>query len=140
MFFRNEFYFLSNMYPCNIELNIKGKVYKFTCAESAFQACKDVSNIERFIGLNGFEAKKLGRTQNLVRGWGSIESWNKNRIKVMKHILIKKFTQNPNLMEMLKSIDVEIIEENCWNDRFWGVCNGIGSNNLGKLLNEIKNN
>ena len=32
--------------------------------------------------------------------------------------------------------DNELIEGNDWHDTFWGVCNGIGKNWLGKILEE----
>ena len=35
MQFRNEYYFLSNMYPVNVPYRIAGTDYVFPCAESA---------------------------------------------------------------------------------------------------------
>ncbi len=32
----------------------------------------------------------------------------------------------------------ELVEGNWWNDTFWGVCNGEGQNNLGKILMKIR--
>lgn len=43
------------------------------------------------------------------------------------------------LSEMLEATgDAELIEGNHWGDTFWGVCNGVGQNNLGKLLMAIR--
>ena len=58
----------------------------------------------------------------------------------MKKVLVAKFNQNPDLAFLLKEIDdSELVERNCWNDRFWGVDeNGIGKNWLGTLLKEVK--
>ena len=51
-----------------------------------------------------------------------------------------KFTTNPNLAKrLLDTGDEELIEGNDWNDIFWGVCNGKGENNLGKILMRIRN-
>lgn len=36
--------------------------------------------------------------------------------------------------------NAELIEGNTWNDTFWGVCNGEGENNLGKLLMKVRTN
>lgn len=129
MKFRDEFYFLSNMYP--IEIAIAG--YKFTCAEAAFQAAKCISpeDKHRFEGLDGFEAKQLGKRVKLR------PDWNKVRIPLMKRILKVKFS-NPDLLRQLASIREDIVEENTWNDKFWGVCRGEGRNELGKLLMEIR--
>jgi predicted NAD-dependent protein-ADP-ribosyltransferase YbiA (DUF1768 family) len=33
---------------------------------------------------------------------------------------------------------VELIEGNWWGDTYWGVCNGVGENHLGKLLMKIR--
>ena len=34
--------------------------------------------------------------------------------------------------------DEELIEGNWWGDTYWGVCNGVGENHLGKLLMKIR--
>ena len=35
--------------------------------------------------------------------------------------------------------EVGLIEErNCWNDRYWGTVDGIGENNLGKILMSVR--
>jgi hypothetical protein len=31
-----------------------------------------------------------------------------------------------------------LIEGNTWGDTFWGVCNGVGENNLGKTLMNVR--
>ena len=128
MVFRNNYYFLSNMFPCTISYN--GKTYK--CVEAAFQAQKDLNSSLNFTEVDGFTAKKYGRKVNLRKDWNSV------RVAIMKEILIAKFTQNPELLFKLKEITEPIIEENTWNDTFWGVCRGRGENHLGKLLEEVK--
>lgn len=140
MRFRNEYYFLSNMYPCDITLNVRGVNHTFSCVEAAFQANKETARINEFEGINGFEAKKLGRKVDILADWGSAANWNRHRVGIMREILICKFTQHPDLLEKLIKIDGPIVEENTWNDVFWGVCNGKGENQLGKLLMEIRDN
>jgi len=52
--------------------------------------------------------------------------------------LREKF-KNPILRELLLMTgDAELVEFNEWNDRFWGVCKGVGENRLGILLQEIR--
>lgn len=130
MKFKNEFYFLSNMYPC--ELHINGLT--FTCAEAAFQSFKvlDKEARKQFQGISGFEAKKLGKQVSLRTDWNNI------RLDVMLAVLKVKFKQHPELATLLKMINVPIVEDNTWNDTFWGRCNGRGNNYLGKLLEQIK--
>lgn len=128
MYFRNEYWFLSNMYPCSIEID----GYKFMCVESAFQAMKNPMRAKEFEKLNGFEAKKLGRKVNLRPNWNNI------RASVMLEIVACKFEQHPELMCKLIDIKEDIVEENTWNDTYWGVCKGVGKNTLGKILTLLR--
>lgn len=52
----------------------------------------------------------------------------------------KNFT--PDSCDMIfpnKKAFEELIEGNYWHDTYWGVCEGVGENHLGKLLMEIRN-
>ena len=127
--FRGEYAFLSNMYEAPI---ILGGV-NYTCAEAAFQAVKlkDKPQRTQFQNISGPAAKALGRRVHLR------EDWNEIRVDVMRWIIHEKFKQNPSLLKKLLSTNnIELIEGNTWNDRFWGVCNGSGQNWLGKILME----
>lgn len=55
----------------------------------------------------------------------------------MKRVLHAKFS-NPLLKRKLLQISEPIVEENTWNDTFWGVCNGKGLNILGLMLENEK--
>ena len=127
MFFRNEYWFLSNMYPCEIRVN--GLV--FTCAEACFQSFKttDLNERKKFQGIDRFKAKKLGTSVSLRSDWNDI------RIEVMSRDIHAKFKQHPDLTKKLQDTgDLPIIEDNTWKDTFWGVCNGKGCNLLGQIL------
>lgn len=131
MKFRNEYAFLSNMYPAEIRCN----GMKFKCVESAFQAFK-TSNVEiqkSFQDLTGPEAKRLGRRIKLRPGW------ERQKIKVMAALVQIKFHQHPDLLKKLLEINEEIVEDNTWKDTFWGRYNGYGENHLGKILMNIQN-
>ena len=129
MQFRNEYYFLSNMYPCDI--CYEESFYK--SVETVFQMMKCADNAEKkgFKFLNGFEAKKRGRRVKLRSDWHEV------KVDVMKSILARKFA-DPELLSKLKAVKGKIVEDNHWGDRYWGKCNGIGKNMLGKLLMEIR--
>ena len=129
MKFRDEYWFLSNMYPCRIQSKRTGLV--FTCAEAAYQAMKCPSRASEFQGLNGFDAKKLGREVEVRHDWDVI------KVSVMRKILEAKF-RNIRLKLLLSRIEGEIVEDNTWGDKFWGKCHGKGQNMLGKLLMEIR--
>lgn len=56
----------------------------------------------------------------------------------MYGLLIEKF-YDPDLNAKLQETgDAELIEGNYWGDRFWGVCDGVGENHLGKLLMRVR--
>lgn len=135
MRFRGEYYFLSNMSPSPITMNIDGKTCHFTCAEAAFQAHKCPWNPSLFENIDGYVAKKLGRSVGIK----DIAAWNTGRIEVMKQVVARKFLQNPDLAEKLKStMPQHLVEDNTWDDTFWGICNGQGENHLGQILEEIR--
>ena len=128
MVFRNQYWFLSNFYPCKIRIN----GYEFKNAESAFQSFKDSSRQSEFQNLTGAEAKSLGRRVHLRSDWNAI------RLYVMRSVLEAKFS-DPELMRRLRETAPSyIVEDNTWNDTYWGRCRGKGQNNLGKLLMEIR--
>lgn len=84
------------------------------------------------------EAKRLGRKIQLRPDWEKIKD------NIMLIGLRKKFA-DPELRSLLLATgDEELVEGNYWGDTYWGVCNGVGQNKLGKLLmqvrEEIKNN
>lgn len=139
MVFRDEYYFLSNMYPCTVTMSMNGKTYTFPCSESAFQAAKCPPQAYLFATgpknkyPDGFKAKKGGRNVPLRPDWEQI------KLHVMAEALHAKFS-NPQLEAKLVSITGPIVEENTWHDTYWGCCAGEGANYLGRLLMEIRKN
>jgi len=61
-----------------------------------------------------------------------------DRINAMGKVIIAKFSQNKDLAKRLLETKGEIVEENTWNDTFWGVCNGVGENKLGIMLARVR--
>lgn len=123
MLFRDEYGFLSNFHPCKVTTALG----TFQCSEAAFMAEKCPERASEFFNLNGAQAKKLGRDVPLINGWNDL------RIEKMEMVLRAKFSC-PVMMSKLKAVTGTIQEDNMWDDTFWGVCKGIGQNNLGKLL------
>ncbi len=131
MMFRNEYWFLSNMYP--IDLKVNGVLYH--SSENYYQSHKTESTCARCLiaGVTPRESKRLGRRVTLRSDWNDV------KINVMKDALFYKFSQDKDLRDKLIATgNTELIEDNTWNDRFWGVCNGEGINHLGKLLMELR--
>lgn len=129
--FVGEYKFLSNMYPCIIE--VEGQ--KYPSVEHAFQAMKSLDSNDRVamsVCRSPEEAKQAGKLLNLRSDWEQV------KVNLMYEILKKKFT-DPELAQKLKSTQgEELIEGNTWGDKFWGVYKGQGENQLGKLLMKIR--
>lgn len=126
--FTKEHFFLSNFYRTDICIDD----LKFSSSESAFQSYKNLEEQSSFQPLSPSESKKKGRHVKLRDDWDDI------KLSIMERILRVKFS-NPILSKKLLSTgDEELIEGNYWNDTYWGVCNGVGENNLGKLLMKIR--
>ena len=128
MKFRGKYMFMSNMFNCNIEW--KGEVYKSSETIYQMEKCEKEEDKKAFRMLNGYEAKRLGRRVNMRSDWNDI------KVDVMRDILSCKF--DSNLYNKLLEVEEDIVEDNHWGDRFWGVCNGTGENMLGKLLMELR--
>lgn len=128
-FFRNEYEFLSNMYESPIQYG--GFTYRN--AEAAFQAQKTIVHDALFENMIGIAAKKHGRKVALR------PDWEKIKLDVMYKVVYEKFNQDKNLKAMLiKTGNTELIEGNFWGDTFWGICDGVGENNLGKILMRVR--
>ena len=134
MLMKDKYFFLSNFYPCDIELEIDGKICKFKSTEAAFQAQKHPEIADKWSQIKPLEAKRLG--EELVV---TVPDWTHYQLYAMAKALHEKF-KNRYLLLQLKNIKEEIIEDNYWHDTFWGVCKGEGKNMLGKMLTNIKEN
>lgn len=132
MFFKDDYDFLSNMYPCKVEVCINDVPYTFLCVESAFQAHKDPSRALEFVNLDGYSAKKLGQQVQLR------PDWEENKIRFMLYAVKAKYDKNLFLKIRLASIEGDIVEDNTWGDTYWGKCNGIGENHLGIILMNLR--
>lgn len=127
--FRGEYYFLNNFFNAPIEY----KGLKYLNNEAAFHAQKDPLRAKEFTDLSPNGAKRLGRRVNLRKDWDNV------KIEIMYEINIAKFTQNQDLnKKLIETKNARLIEGNNWNDTFWGVCNGIGRNELGKILERVR--
>ena len=131
--FDGEYAFLSNFYESPIK-DENGVTYP--TVEHYFQAMKTLSPFMRNLIATAptpGQAKKLGRHVDLRPKWEEV------KIDVMRLGLKLKFMSHPELKEkLLATGDAYLEEGNWWKDRYWGVCNGIGENMLGKLLMELR--
>lgn len=131
--FQKEYRFLSNFYPS--PMNYEDVDYP--TAEHAYQAAKTVdSGLRLHIAslASPAAAKYAGKSLRLRPGW------DRMKILIMRQIVEAKFSQNPDLLELLISTKpARLIEGNSWGDKFWGECPiGTGRNELGKILMTVR--
>lgn len=129
--FWGPYRFLSNFVPVQVELD--GITFK--SVEHAYVAAKTTDpKTRRFIAHTETpgEVKRYGRKINLRPDWDTV------KFQVMRGLLIQKFTTAPYEQLLLNTGNAYLEETNTWGDVIWGVCKGVGENNLGKLLMQIR--
>lgn len=122
--------FLSNFWPCMVTY----EGLTFSNVEAAYHAAKCANPADRaqFTTLSAPAAKERGSIVAIRDDWDAVKR------DVMADLLRQKFS-DPALRRLLvQTGGCEIVEGNSWNDHFWGVCNGVGENNLGKLLMQVR--
>lgn len=129
--FQGGYRFLSNFWPATV-------IYDddtYPTVEHAYQAAKTL-DVDARIRIQWAskpgDAKRMGRRIKLREDWESI------KLHVMDSLLMQKFAAEPLLSKLLGTGDDELIEANTWGDTYWGVCNGVGDNHLGKLLMVVR--
>lgn len=129
--FNGEYRWLSNFYRCCVVLDELG----FTSVEHAYQAAKTLDlSIRHHIWLlqTAGDAKKFSKVMIIRDDWDSV------KLSVMTDLVSQKFSY-PSLKEKLLSTGNAYLEEtNYWGDVYWGVCKGVGENNLGKIIMKIR--
>jgi hypothetical protein len=130
--FDGEHQYLSNFYFA--EFVWDGIIWP--TSEHAFQAAKVINREERIV---------LSRITNpgSVKAAGKLvplrEDWQEVKIQTMHDVVYEKFKQNPPIQKLLLNTGNRYLEEgNTWNDTVWGVCNGVGANNLGIILMQVR--
>jgi len=125
--FHGHYRFLSNFWMMPVYFG----TWRFASAEHAYQAAKseDPADWARIQSCpKPGAAKRMGKDITLRPNWDTV------KLDIMEEIIRVKF-EHPRLRPMLIATgDAELIETNTWGDTYWGVCNGKGSNHLGKLL------
>jgi ribA/ribD-fused uncharacterized protein len=148
--FKGKYRFLSNFYRSNtfVVCAYHGTSYSvmFPTNEHWFVAMKagnDLSAIlsqrgythKEFMDLTPGQVKRMGRTIQLRIDWEEVKS------DVMLRGLRAKFYAGSTLAKLLMETgDRTIIEENAWEDIYWGVSKetGEGQNVLGQLLMQVR--
>lgn len=127
--FDGEYGFLSNFYL--------HRIGPYPSLENAYQASKleasdDEGRTRLQVGCTPGQAKRLIHTMKVRSSWSQIEAK-----MVMRALIRVKFTIGSDLAKRLVATHpAKLVEGNLHGDTFWGECNGVGENNLGKILME----
>jgi hypothetical protein len=128
---KNGVEFLSNFHPSTIFF----EKMSYPTVEHAYQASKTLDFSSRELikkSKSPNDAKKLGRALILREDWDIV------KLNIMRQLIREKF-KNPFLRHLLINTEkFSLINENKWNDKFWGTCGGVGENWLGKILEEVR--
>jgi ribA/ribD-fused uncharacterized protein len=134
-FFEN-YRFLSNFHKCDVYY--EGHLYP--SSEHAYQAAKyPLSKRTIFLDMDvsASVAKKFGADKNIPDF--DIKEWDEKKYEIMCTIVFEKFYRNKDLRKGLLFTEDRYLEEtNHWGDHYWGVCEGYGENNLGKILMKVR--
>lgn len=123
--------FLSNFHFVNVEW--EGITYRTT--EHAYQAAKfNDLDIRRYIQSleTPREARRVGQQP------GCRADWDQVKYGIMYDLNAQKYCYPELQRQLLASGDAYLEETNTWGDVYWGICNGVGQNNLGKILMDIR--
>ena len=129
--FMGEYRWLSNFHEA--PLWHSGHLYQNS--ESAYQAAKLLPRDEeyrlKYESMDGKGAKKLSKElKHLTR-----PDWKEISLIVMSEVVHAKFTQNKDIrIQLVNTFPHDLVEGNTWHDYFYGVCNGQGTNWLGRIL------
>lgn len=130
--FHGEYRFLSNFYPAPVVY----EQVRYATVEHAYQAQKTLNSKERLEiarCMSPSKAKRKGCRVKLRADWES------NKVRIMTELVQLKFDCHADLQEKLLATGTcRLIEGNTWNDQFWGVCQGVGKNWLGKILMKVR--
>lgn len=133
--FFGEHRFLSNFHlmPSQQLIYHDNGVYQST--EAAYMASKTLDPKMRvqFENIEPKEAKKLGRVISLRPDWEEVKD------QIMYEVNLIKYSVSEDLKSrLLATGDKHLEETNWWKDTYWGVCDGVGRNQLGITLMRIR--
>lgn len=123
--------FMSNFVECSVDfegINFPSTEHAYVAAKTLdLELRKEISQVN-----TAGQVKRLGRALTLRPDWEEI------KIDLMHDLLMQKFAREPFKSLLLSTKDSYLEETNHWGDVVWGVSNGVGENNLGKLLMKIR--
>jgi ribA/ribD-fused uncharacterized protein len=129
---------LSNLYRREIEF--EGRIYP--TSEHAYQAGKAIKPAVREWIQAAPSPSLAAMAAHGLYTWDVVPDWATIKFDRMRAVLRAKFTQHPDLAEVLISTGAKrLVEAGTVNNavnRLWGEVNGKGENMLGVMLMEVR--
>ena len=131
MLMKDNYSWLSNMDLFPKPIIINNEIIK--SSENYYQSRKtlDLDIRKKILEMSPYEAKKYCKAIELRNDWEDV------RVTIMQEALDIKFSITYYRLLLIGTIE-PLVEDNYWNDTYWGVCRGIGENMLGKLLTILR--
>jgi ribA/ribD-fused uncharacterized protein len=128
----------SNLYRRDVVF--EGEV--FATSEHAYQAGKARKPAVRKWLMDAPSPSLLAMAAHGLYYWDVAPGWSTTKLDRMRAVLRAKFTQHPDLRDLLLSTgDARLVETATIDNevnRLWGEVNGVGRNVLGVLLMELR--
>ena len=128
----------SNLYRRPI--TFEGDVY--STSEHAYQAGKARKPEVRAWLMQAPSPALLAMAAHGLYYWDISPGWSQTKFARMRAVLRAKFSQHPDLRELLLSTGEARLVESATVDnpvnRLWGEVNGVGQNMLGEMLMELR--
>jgi ribA/ribD-fused uncharacterized protein len=131
--FKSPYHFLSNFWVCPAGIIWENDI--FPTVEHAYQWTKMSDPAGRAAIMT---QENPGDAKNAAKQYPTREDWPFIKLDVMHELLRLKFQDRYLGDWLLATGSAELVEGNTWGDVFWGVCNGVGENQLGKLLMQVR--
>lgn len=125
--FRGKYDFLSNFYLNSERLSVEHK----------YQAAKATTYVDYDYIMSAESpliAKRRGKTIPIRKDWNSI------KLVIMRELLKEKFGNDDLRALLIETKNAILIEGNSWGDVFWGMCDEVGENHLGRILMDLRDN
>jgi len=130
----DEYGCFSSFYPCQV--TIDGKTWPTT--EHYFQAQKFRDQAQQE-AIRRAKTPKIAATMGRDRKKKLRRDWESVKVDVMRKAVREKFTQDPQLREMLLSTGDQELVEHTARDKYWGDGgDGRGRNILGRILMNVR--
>ena len=138
----NEYYILSDMYPCDIRYDGKlfygvDHVYYYMLLEGHPEAQEKIARCGGVCA--NFDAKEVGERYRKLLDANAPQ----HKVSKLKECIRMKFTQNSHCRKfLLDTGNTILVEYAFWGDRFWG-CEleddvYVGENHTGRSIMEIR--